>query len=392
MSLYFLGAAGNEREEVEFACVDPEHLEAHDVVRVFNFANDEFYCAGATGGVDGQFRVTLAADAGDRLFVEFFDDAVDIFDFAHCDAGDLMPAAFVDTFEVDSEDCDGCARLWQNEWSSGDGLVSPFTGFGRRRQTPNLRRLMYLAQIAAEPGDPINYARRVFLEPYGTEDSPAQPTNLFVVNSIGDQNVPVSTGNAYARAAGIIPFMPANAPDEFIDWRAPEWFQTLYPEQQSPNDLLISTHVIEGVDRLARHPIDGADTFLFDVDDVSEGRLRFTPSGREQSLEADALQAPRLNRPLRWVRRSHQVASAREDVWSVRPGEDISALLNNYAIPAGVHGFDELVYDPSVPWDTSQYVINLIARFGASGGTDVYYHSNPRDHQCLEDSSCDFLE
>ena len=101
--------------------------------------------------------------------------------------------------------------------------------------------------------------------------------------------------------------------------------------------------------------------------------------------------APTLDPPLRWVRRSAAMNGAGSDVWTVTPGEAVSGLLNNYAIPNGVHGFDQLVYDQSLPWDPAQYLINLISRWGATHGHDLRYVTDPEGHACLEDSSCDFL-
>lgn len=394
LSLYFGVVDRNDRAEIEFACIDENLLDEDDVLLVHNFTNGETRCAGATNQEAAHYRVGFPADAGDLLAVEIYEDALLDTNFETCRFGTpRSPALSIQNWQVSSDDCEHCAELRQTRWQAEQPLVSPAMGFGRPRQSANLRRLMFLSQTAIEPADPINYARRVLLDPIGTEDAAARPTNLAVINSIGDQNVPLSAGNAYARAAGVLPFMGPGAPDAFADWRAPAWFEERYPGLASPNDVLLHYHILEGVDRLNRHPTSFApDFFLYDVDDVAEGRMRFQPDGRHQTLEDDGVAHPRLDPPLRWVRRSHAVASANEDVWRPQPGEDISGLLNNYAIPRGVHGFDELVYDPALPWDPAQYVINLIGRWGTSGGRDLHYHSNPEGHTCLSDSSCDFLQ
>ena len=79
-------------------------------------------------------------------------------------------------------------------------------------------------------------------------------------------------------------------------------------------------------------------------------------------------------------------------VWSPVPGEDISGLVNHYVIPNGTHGFDQVVYDADDSWDPVQYLINLVARYGVTNGQDLYYHSHPDTHTCLEDSSCPFFD
>ncbi len=396
LAMYFLATERNERAEVEFACVPESAMGADAVLVVRNAEHDELACAGATGGESGMYRVGFPADPGDRLTVEIYEDARANFDFEHCTfrTDPVGPSLIIDNFAVSSGDCDRCAQYQTTTWEAGDALVSPAMGFGNARQTPDLRRLLMLAQAGLDAADPINYARRAFLDPVGSADAPARPTNLLVANSIGDQGVPISTGNAYARAAGILPFVPPDGPDSLREWRAPSWFEGRYAGYASPNDLLIGTHVLEGVDRMNRNPDpDGIRPahYLFDVDNVSEGRLVFTEDGRTQMV--DGIPPPTLERPLRWTRRSRAMRGEGADdaVWEALPGEDISGLLNNYAIPNGVHGFDEIVYPADIGWDTSQYLINLIARWAATGGQDLHYHSSPNSHRCLEDSSCAFL-
>jgi hypothetical protein len=391
-SVWALGTDRNERGEMEIACVPAAAVGEDVVIRVRNETNGEVRCAGAVGGQAMHFRVPIPSDPDHRWRIELHAGASRSVTYPECpELDDATPTRVIDTFEVDSSACDRCARFQSREWSAGDPLVSPAMGFGRQRQTPNLRRLLSLAQTGLEPGDPINYARRVFLEPIPASDVPMRPRSLLMANSVGDQSVPVSTGNAYARAAGVLAFVPPDGPEHLAEWRAPMTFEARYPGLTTPHDLLVAYHVLEGVDRLDRNPGEGRPAFfLYDVDDVSDGRMRFDADGRHQSNEPDAIPAPTLDRPLRWVRRSVPRGDLGDAVWTPVPGEDTSGLLNNYAIPRGVHGFDEVIYG-DVPWDTSQYLINLVARWGATSGQDLRYHTDPAGHSCLEDSSCEFL-
>ena len=385
VSVYILATDVTNRAEVEIACVDGTLLDEDDVLFVLNADNQEARCGGAVGGQAGRFRVPFPSDANDRLYVEIYADAAGAVDYGDCAFdGEAAPALTIDSFEVAG------AEFQQTEWAIGDPLVSPTMGLGHHRQSPELRRTLALAQAGLDAGDPINYARRVFLEPLG------RPVNLLVANAIGDQWVPVSAGNAYARAAGILAFLPPDAPDSLADWRAPASFAARYPGFNSPNDLLIGWHVLEGVDRLERHPAPGLPPhFLVDLDDLAEGAYRFEPSGAHQSLEADAVGyfRPLGDQPLRWVRSSQAMPPGGDpSVWSPVPGGDISGLVNHFVIPNGTHGFDEVVYDGDLPWDPVQYLINLVARYGSTSGQDLYYYSHPEDHTCLEDSSCAFFD
>ena len=384
-SVYILATDVTDRAEIEIACVDAGLLDQDDVLTVYNAGNEQLRCGGAVGGEAGRFRVPFPADAEDRIFVEIYADAAGEVDYGDCSfRSEQLPVRTIETFEIEG------ATFQEIEWLVGDALVSPTMGLGHDRQTPELRRTLALAQAGLDAGDPINYARRVFLEPLG------QPVNLLVVNTIGDQWVPLSAGNAYARAAGLLPFLPPDAPDSLADWRAPASFAERYPGYASPNDLLIGWHVLEGVDRLERHAFDGIPAhFLVDVDDLAEGGYRFRPDGSHQSIEADAVAYPRPlgDDPLRWVRQSRAMPPGGDmSVWSPAPGENISGLVNHYVIPNGTHGFDEVVYDEDLPWDPVQYLINLVSRYGATSGQDLYYVSHPESHTCLEDSSCDFFE
>ena len=77
-------------------------------------------------------------------------------------------------------------------------LVAVASGLGLRRQSPELRRHVQLAQTLVEAADPVIYARHLLREPLEA------PTNTLVVLTAGDTAMPVSTGLALARAAGLL--------------------------------------------------------------------------------------------------------------------------------------------------------------------------------------------
>jgi hypothetical protein len=203
-----------------------------------------------------------------------------------------------------------------------------------------------------------------------------------VVNTIGDQAVPLSTGNAFARAAGVLPFLGPDAPAEYLEYATPATLLARY--HRTPNRVLVDRGVLEGLSTLARFPVPGRDATLFDVDDLDEGRQRFG----EQVLSPEPL---RLVRYARTMDGDRGQLSAR---WAPTVGEGytgangpVGAVLNAYIEPGGRHGYG--MPDPTLPWDPATYLLNVTARFFASMGQDLAYRSRPTSHQCNQDHSCD---
>lgn len=264
-------------------------MAADDLLVVRNLSNGEVECSGATGGVPGRFRVPVPSDANDRWEVSYYRRGRDKIRFGTCQWVGAAPRAdrVINTWEVGQTQrdagCRSCATFASRTWESGAPLVAPTAGFGRRRQTPEFRRLVMLAQMVVDRGDPINYARRVFLEPLGTADRPARPRSMLITNTTGDANVNIATGYGLARAAGIVPFLPHDAPAHLAEFRAPADFSTRYPGFATPNDVYLGYHAIEGISRLNRHPVaGGGDVFLVDVDDLSDGRQYFNRNAEDQ--------------------------------------------------------------------------------------------------------------
>jgi len=399
VSLQFLATNLTDDVRTEFACLPAAELSPDDVLVVRNLTNDEVRCAGATGGVPGAFRVGVPSDAGDYWSVELYPGARDATDFGSCTIdGEPVPSRVIDTWEVGNgaageANCARCARFAATTFVLGEPLQAPAAGYGRRRQSPEMRRLLMLAQIALEPGDPINYVHRIFLEPLEVADVAPRPRSILFVNTVGDPNVPIATGYSLARAAGVVPFLPPDAPDHLADFRAPVDFSARYPGFATPNDVYIGLHAIEGLPRLARHPAGpGAESFLADVDDLAEGRAAFATDGRTQLTVAEGGFVPvRLTPGVRWSRRSRRMTAPGEDlVWTYDEDAPNSGMIAPYVQPRGIHGFDEL-FDDTLAFDMAVYMFNLLGRYVSTNGTDLPYLSDPGGHHCLEDSSCSYL-
>lgn len=387
----------DDRVRTEIACVPAGALDEGDAVLLANLQNGQVRCAPV--GPDGRFRLQVPSSEGDALSISIFDGGAARLNAATCTfEGEPPPLGdVIDTWRSSRGlsampgHCPTCATYRGRDYEVGSRLVAPAEGLGLARQTPDLRRLAGLAQIALDPADPINYARHVFLDPARADDVALDsPRSVLVMNVAGDITVPPSTGNAYARAAGVLPFLPPDAPDELADFRAPARFADRYGVP-TPDDVLIDHHVLEGLARLERHPVPGAPQFLFDVDDMSEGRQSFAPDGRRQLAEADGgLRPNRLDPPLRWGRESRPAAIMGEDPWRTAGAfGGHSAVLNAMAIPVGQHVL--LPVDPSKVFDEGEYLINVIGWYLASGGRELAWEVLP-DPFCLEQSACAFGE
>jgi len=223
--------------------------------------------------------------------------------------------------------------------------------------------------------------------------------------------VPAGTNYAFARAAGALPFLPPRFATTHPEWAEYATPQALYDSLggKTPNEILIETHTLEGVARLDRTragaacvpnyktstvctaspPASECSRALFDADWLAEG--------------ANAWDAPRPAVPLRLARlagvRATDAASVTQ-AWAPRLaglpfapdaagapiGKPLLGVLEAYIQPGGVHVF--VNGDPCKTFDDVVYHVNLLVRFLATQGTDLYFLSHPTTHRCLERESC----
>jgi hypothetical protein len=471
LSLRWVVPDVNGTGEVEIDCLEVGAMASSTVV-VRNLDNAEVACARVTE--NGRMRVGLPASIDDRVVLEVYEGLDVVTSYDGCAlAGSPALRATIDSWNVgrfsegsvngaetascEAELCSGFSGVF---YGVGSPLSAPAEGFGLGRQTPGLRRFLGLAQAALEPGDPISfapfYALKTMTDPSG---APIPPHAVLTLNTIGDQNVPLNSGIAFARATGALPFLrPEQGAlyPEYLDFVTP---QKLYDDLggMTPNQALIEQHVVEGITALARHPAGGScvdsanfdatgatyldsegvlqacfpvgcteetessgdtrlcyggqqcdfgsetcvprplgqlkcDEALFDSDDLDEGRqqyfeqaataphrlARLTSSAQESSV--DTVWTPRLlGVPF----------APDDDAYAPRPAPDgrLTALLNAYTIPEGQHTF--VNGNPCQAFDHGTYLTNLVARFFASDGTDIYYLSHPSTHHCLEEADGD---
>ncbi len=401
-SLRFIVPDLYDTGELEFACADvlprgntdarqpdaPPALAPGDDVVVINLRSGEQRCARVSD--QARLRIGIPSDTNDPLFVSIYRGAA-VTDYGACA---IAPGAAlrstVETQQVIEGDCDiHCGHITVDapndapvrRWGlRGAPLLSPAEGLGLRRQTPELRRFLALAQTGLDAADPISWAPLYFLR----RPADHAPHAVLVVNTIGDQAVPINSGNAFARAVGVIPFMGTTAPTrypELADYATPQGIFGRY--NRTPNRVLIDRGVLEGLAEARRFPSNGRDDVLFDVDNLDEGRQGFG----EQTLST----------PLRLVRRAARVDSGATldgawlptlDTWSGATGPS-AAVLNAYLRPQGTHSF--ALPNPSDAWRGETYLLHTIGHFFATDGADVYYRSHPSEHQCAERATCSFI-
>lgn len=230
-------------------------------------------------------------------------------------------------------------------YKSGIPLQSIARGLGLRRQTPELRRFMGFAGMIVEPADPIAFAPLYHLRPlaYPYETDIQLGANVLVIPTIGDMNVPIDSGIAIARAAGILPVLATDA-------RYPH--PTKSDTYLTPNQVLLQNFVVEGVEALRNftNPKTG-EKLLFDPDNLSNG--------------TDGYGAPRLSPPMRLT---------------VKTETGIAAMRIPYVNPTGQHGFG--VPQPKKPFDINQFMVNQVSLYFRSRGTRI------RDDACMHNDSC----
>lgn len=248
----------------------------------------------------------------------------------------------ITTFNVDVR--------WQGAvYKAGSPLFAISEGLGLQRQHPDFRRFTGFAGMILEPADPIAYAPHYHTEPitYAYERDIQPGANVLVIPTLGDMNVPIDTGIAIARAAGIIPLF--NPDPRYPDPSNPGAFLT-------SNEVLTRNYVVEGVERLGRFFSSNPDkkAILFDPDNLSEGQ--------------DGFGAPRLNPPLRLV---------------VPTATGVAGLRIPYTQDTGAHGFE--TPDPEKKFDISGFMIHQVGYYFYTKGKIL------SDDRCLEKGTCDFI-
>lgn len=335
MELWQLLPDRNKVGKVMVGELDDSGMSEGDTVIVTNEDSGELRCARVQK--DNLFRVAVSSDKGDPLSLSFYKGALPPQAHTGCRVPErVTPYLSVTTLGVDV--------TFQNhdQYAKGAHLVAFGDGFGLRRNSPETRRFMGIAQTILDPADPANFAP--FFEnrllTYATGER--VQTRAFVLNTIGDMSVPMSTGAAISRAAGHLEFRQ----------RDPRWNKT-------PNQVLIDSGALEATERTRRHINGAGQTVLMDVE-----HLALVDDG------VDGFDVPRLNPPLRLIGPSKRVGGK-------------SGSLFPFVKPSGKHGFDAPT--PGAEFDLGSLMVNMIGRYASTQGKELDFSP------CQVDSSCAWL-
>jgi hypothetical protein len=264
-----------------------------DTMLVENLGNGARGC----GLVDtrGRVHAPVESNLGDPTRIVFFHGAV-IEPGSKCG---LAPGA-IEVARV--EQTDRPIEFQDKSWAAGAQIVALAEGLGRRRGTPDLRRLQGLGQLVLDPGDPASFARSLQQEPLvfpGTGQKTG--AHAAMVFTVGDTSVPNASGMVVARAAGLLPYLTADA-----------------RYGKPANQVLIDTFIAEGVHTIPRYFDASGTSVHLDPENFSDGDDVWT-----------AGKLPRLDPPLR-------LGMDRTD-----PLGGKSAAFFLLSNPQGDHGFSE---------------------------------------------------
>jgi hypothetical protein len=283
---------------------------------------------------NSHLRLSVPSDQGDPLRFELYDRELPTQLKTGCDPTGVEPIKVVDT--IDRE-----VKFLGQVIPAGTTLTAFADGYGLRRGSPEMRRLLALGQIALESGDPANFApfydgTRTLT--YG--DGSTVKTRALLVPMTGDPGVPISTANALMRAAG------------FLDVRKidPRYGKSTQQE-------LIDVGFVEGVERTNRYKDTMNRAALMDVDVLQNVK----PGGN------DLFGVPRLDPPMRLFGPSAKI------------GGTVGAILP-YMDSEGAHSFP--IPDPGKSFDLGSLLINVFSAYLGSGGERVSLEP------CMERSNC----
>lgn len=313
-----------------------QKLNEGDTAVVRNLKTGEWRCARVQA--NELVRVAVSSDDQDPLELRFFRGALPPSTENH--VGCVVPEQSIPYLTIDELGVD--VEFQGRKWAKGSPLIALGDGFGLRRNSPEMRRFITIAQLVLDPADPVNFAPNFEqrLVSYGSGEQVR--TRALVFSTVGDMAVPMSTGAAIGRAAGFIELRKKD----------PQWGKTV-------NQVLIDTGAYDGTERIPRHVNAEGKSVLMDLEQFWS--VAGTPDGYD---------VPRLSPPLRQVFPSTRVGG-------------MTGALFPMMSPTGKHGFN--FPDPSRPFDIGTLLVNEVVRYLALDGRE--WSLDP----CAQNNSCTWL-
>ena len=361
----------------EFGAI--EGVEPGDRVVLRNLRNGEEKAA--LIGERGWFRLSVAADAlgpiERRPLIGLSGDAAGVGSVS--DNTQLGDPLSLTVYVGESESVRGSVDSFERElefqgtrYGEGSTLVAMQEGMGLDRNTPAYRRFLALAQHALAPGDPGTWMPHVWMYPLDVGYDPHTEggnSHVLVMPTAGDSNVPVSTGVAMGRTAGLLG-----------DWRRDEtlppeqgWRELFSPDPRygtSADQWLADTYVLEGIATLQRYGDNALNpNVLFDPDNVSDGEATWSCGDSDWSALIGENECPAELEGMEvffGIPHPDPGAALRAD--HAREDGSFDGLRVPVLRPAGQHG----IYNAQSfrTFDADAYMVNMSARFlGTAGGT-----------------------
>ena len=329
-------------DAVSLDVADVTGIAEGDAMTVTNTRTGEIGCGYVLPG--GQVRAAVACDTGDLVRIDFYHGV----QFADTECN--VPEGTKPVLTIDKW---GSSNTYQSvDIAQGTALHAVSEGLGLRRANPEFRRFQGLAQMIIDPGDPASYGRHVLREPLVFGNGEQTGTHTVVITSMGDMNVPASSGITFGRSMGLVDYLNTDA-------------RYGHPVNQE----LIVDHTGEAANNLGRYKDTVGNNVHLDVEGFSQGT----------DMWGDTI--PRKEKPYRLG------FDTKDSLGGV------SAAIFPYTVPEGQHGFDgpgEMTDryreqcknlcqtmggdDPcgcatKTTYDVGNFMFHMLGRYFASGGT-----------------------
>ncbi|MBK8254690.1 MAG: hypothetical protein IPK82_18765 [Polyangiaceae bacterium] len=322
---------------------DVEGVKESDTMIVTNLRSGERGCGYVLPG--GTVRASVACDVNDPVEISFYQG--EQIQGTECELKESAPGATatVKTWEI--------GGVFQNvDIEKGTPLSAVTEGLGLRRANPEFRRFQGIGQLIIDLGDPANFARYALLQPLKFGNGEETGTHSLVITTMGDMNVPVSSGITYARAAGLIDFMRTDA-----------------RYGKPVNQELLDDYTAEAAYNIGRYFDPSGNPVHLDIENFSQGTDLWGAS------------IPRKENPYR-------LGMDKTDALGGK-----SAAIFPYTVPEGQHGFDQpgemtdrfrkqckatcatpgegdpCGCDNQKTFDIGLFMFHMVGRYFASGGT-----------------------